>query len=36
MRTDPTPDETHLIFDCQRPVMKPYPYGPQLANLFEV
>jgi hypothetical protein len=36
MRTDPNPDEIRPILDCQRPVMRPNPHGPQLANFFEV
>jgi hypothetical protein len=35
MRTDPNPDEVRSILDCQRPVMRPSPHGPQLADLFE-
>jgi hypothetical protein len=36
MRTDPNPDEIGSILNCQRPVMRPHPDGPELANLFEM
>jgi hypothetical protein len=36
VRPDPNPDEIRAILDSQRSMMRPCPYGPKFANLFEV
>ena len=33
---DPDPDKIRAIFDCQRSMMRPCPYGPKFANFFEM
>jgi hypothetical protein len=36
MRADPNPGKIRPVLDCQRPVIRPSPHGPKLADLFEM